>query len=115
MGRFANETTVPVERSRAEVEGLLVRYGASEFHSGWTDGKAMIAFRLKDIFIRFVLPIPAKSDKRFWWKVVRGHPRALARGEGRIRSRPGCCGRTDGLGQVVSRRGVGMGRGRRSE
>lgn len=72
MPRFASETTVSVERSRAEIEGLLVRYGASEFHSGWTDGKAMVAFRLNDIFIRFVLPIPAKSEKRFWWKLVRG-------------------------------------------
>lgn len=70
--RYASETTVPVERSRAEIEGLLVRYGATEFHSGWTDGKAMIAFRLKDIFIRFILPIPDRSEKRFWWKTVRG-------------------------------------------
>lgn len=71
--RYASETAVPVERSRAEIEGLLVKYGASEFHSGWGDGKALIAFRLKEYFIRFVLPVPAKNEKRFLHKVVRGH------------------------------------------
>ena len=45
---YAEGTEVPVERSRAEVERLLTRYGASEFMSGWSvNGRAMIAFRAK--------------------------------------------------------------------
>jgi hypothetical protein len=31
VSRYASETTVPVERTRAEIEQTLVRYGASEF------------------------------------------------------------------------------------
>lgn len=68
MPRYAKETVVPVERSRAEIEGCLQRYGASEFHSGWKSDSAFIAFRLGALFIRFVLPLPARSEKRFTQK-----------------------------------------------
>ena len=68
MPRFASDTSVPVERSRAEIESTLVKYGADEFQTGWTTGRAMVAFRLKDLFIRFVLPIPGRDEKRFTHK-----------------------------------------------
>ena len=68
MGRYASETIVPVERSKAEIEGILTRYGASEFISGWGPSKAMIGFRLKELFIRFILPIPDKNEKQFTHK-----------------------------------------------
>lgn len=73
--RYASETVVPVEKSRAEIEGLLVRYGASQFHTGWMDGRAMVAFKLKELFIRFVLPIPDRSEK---WKTIRGRTKKLS-------------------------------------
>lgn len=68
MGRYASDTSVPVEKSRAEIEQCLIRYGADEFHSGWQEGKAMIAFRIEGLFIRFILPIPDKKEKRFTHK-----------------------------------------------
>ncbi len=68
MPRYASETTVPVEKSRAEIEECLRRYGASEFHSGWKEDAAMIAFRIGDLFIRFVLPLPSQSEKKFTHK-----------------------------------------------
>lgn len=68
---FARNTEVPVERSRAEIEGLLVKYGASEFHSGWMVNAAQVGFRLKDLYIRFVLPIPTKGDPKFKSKTIR--------------------------------------------
>jgi|HubBroStandDraft_2_1064218.scaffolds.fasta_scaffold13310_2 hypothetical protein len=74
MPRFAAETTVPVERSKAEIEASLIRWGADEFQTGWkeskggSDGAAMIAFRLEGLFIRFVLPIPRRDEKRFTHK-----------------------------------------------
>lgn len=71
MPRYAAETTVPVERSRAEIETTLIRYGADEFHSGWKEGAAMISFRLRSLFIRFVLPLPARSEERFLFKTDR--------------------------------------------
>lgn len=73
MPRYASETSVPIERSRAEIEETLRRYGASEFHSGWKPDAAMIGFRIGDLFIRFVLPFPSRVDKRFTHKKIRGH------------------------------------------
>src|SRR5690242_3582277 len=73
MSRYASETTVPVERSRAEIEATLTRYGASEFMSGWMEGKAMVAFRVKGLLIQFVLPIPDKNDKKFTHRKKRGY------------------------------------------
>lgn len=73
MPRYAKETTVPIERSRAEIEETLRRYGASEFHSGWKAAAAMIAFRLSTkasgaLFIRFILPLPGRDERRFTHK-----------------------------------------------
>ena len=65
MSRYAEGTSVPVERSRAEIEALLRRYGADQFVSGWELGRAMIGFRCQDRFIRFVLAFPARDDRRF--------------------------------------------------
>lgn len=74
MPRYAAETTVPVERSRAELEQLLIRYKATAFTSGWDERTAWVAFKLKDLFVRFTLPIPDRKDKRFWVKERRGTP-----------------------------------------
>lgn len=62
---FATDTTVPVERSKAEIERLLGRYGASRFMSGWDGDTAALGFVLGNRTIRFTLPLPAKSDKQF--------------------------------------------------
>lgn len=71
MGRYASETTVPVEKSRAEIEATVVRYGASEFQSGWRADAAMIGFKIRDLYIRFVLPLPDKKDKAITHKISR--------------------------------------------
>jgi hypothetical protein len=71
MPRFASETTVPVERSRAEIVATLIRYGADEFQTGWKEGAAMIAFKLRSLFVRFILPIPKRDEKRFTHKPPR--------------------------------------------
>ncbi len=65
MSRYAAETTVPVERTKAEIEQMLIRYGATEFQSGWQTGRAMIGFRLKELYVRFELPFPSRDDPRF--------------------------------------------------
>lgn len=62
---FATDTTVPVERSKAEIERLLGRHGASRFMSGWDGDTAAIGFVLGNRTIRFTLPLPAKTDKQF--------------------------------------------------
>lgn len=65
MGRFAENTTVAAERSRAEIEATLVRYGAGAFMYGWEETRAVLQFRMADRLIRFDLPMPDKADTEF--------------------------------------------------
>ncbi len=62
---YAEGTSVPVERSRAEIEKLVTRFGATQFGSAYRDGAAIIAFAARGRSIRFLLPLPDKNDKRF--------------------------------------------------
>lgn len=65
MGSYAENTTVPVEKSRAEIEKLLHRYGATAFACGWNLDHAVIEFKARERRIRFQLPLPCKEEKRF--------------------------------------------------
>lgn len=65
MSRFAENTSVSSEKSRAEIERTLSRYGADGFMYGWADGNAIVAFRMNSRHVKFVLPMPDKSDKEF--------------------------------------------------
>jgi hypothetical protein len=60
--QYARETTVSVERSKAEIERLLQRYGAKEFAHGWKSDKAVIGFKMHSRYVRFILPLPDQSD-----------------------------------------------------
>lgn len=62
---FAEGTSVPIERSKAEIESMLIRYGADQFVSGWGEAEARIQFRANGRYVRFVLPLPPKTEKRF--------------------------------------------------
>lgn len=63
--KYAAETSVSVERSKAEIEATLMRYGASAFQSGWDSNKALIEFLMSKRRIRFVLPLPKRDAKEF--------------------------------------------------
>jgi hypothetical protein len=63
--RYAQDTAVPVEKSRAEIERLLREHGATGFMSGWTDDKAHTAFEMHGRRVRFVLRLPRPLDRRF--------------------------------------------------
>lgn len=62
---YAENTTVPVERTKAEIESQLRRHGADQFFSGWTADEAFVSFRAHDRYVRFKLPLPKRDDKRF--------------------------------------------------
>ena len=64
--RYAQKTMVSTDRSKAEIEGMLTRYGASQFVSGWQGTRAAIGFEASGRKIRFELPLPDKSDKRLY-------------------------------------------------
>lgn len=72
MGSYAQKTSVSVERSRAEIEALLKKYGATKFASGWDQGRAVIAFEMNARRIRFEVSVPALEDykhKEKWGSV----------------------------------------------
>jgi hypothetical protein len=70
VSKYAAKTTVPVERSRAEIEATLARYGAEQFMYGWDPTGALIAFVIQvspgqKRQVRFQLPLPDRHEKRF--------------------------------------------------
>lgn len=56
--RYAAATTVSAEKSRAEIEQVLNRYGATQFMYGRKEGAAYIAFAIHGRNVRFLLPLP---------------------------------------------------------
>lgn len=56
--RYAATTTVSAEKSRAEIEGTLLRYGASHFAYMLAPDRAVIAFQAKGRMLRFDVPMP---------------------------------------------------------
>lgn len=62
---YAKDTTVSVEKSKGEIEKLASKYGADQFMSGWKETMAVIGFTMQSRQIRFTLPLPEKTDKRF--------------------------------------------------
>lgn len=65
MPKYASETFVTVDRTRAEIERTLIRYGASAFLYAWEDQRAVIGFRIADRSIRMTLPLPSRDEFRF--------------------------------------------------
>jgi hypothetical protein len=59
---YAEGTSVPVERSRAEIEATVARYGATRFASGWDGDKAAINFVARGRLVRFALPLPTRES-----------------------------------------------------
>lgn len=73
MARFAENTSVSVERSRAEIESLIVRYGATSTAFMNAPGRALIMFEAQGRRIVFELPLPDKSERRFTHTKRRGY------------------------------------------
>lgn len=65
MTRYAAQTGVPADRSRAEIEQTLQRWGASGFMYGWQEQSAVVAFIVDGRQVRFVLPLPDRADPEF--------------------------------------------------
>lgn len=65
MGRYAEGTTVSVEKSKMEIEQVLRRYGATSFISGYNDRVAFVLAEVKDRRLRFHVTIPVPADDQF--------------------------------------------------
>lgn len=62
---YARGTEVSVEKSKAELEHLLMRYGATSFVSGWQGTRAVIQFEAHNRRIQFELTTPDRNETRF--------------------------------------------------
>lgn len=78
MSRYAENTQVPSDRSRNEIEATLRRYSATAFAYGWDDDEsaALVMFRMRGRQVRFRLPMPDPSDRRFTHTESRGLKRS---------------------------------------
>jgi hypothetical protein len=61
MPKYASQTQVPADRSRAEIERTLARYGATGFFYGWEGNRAIIGFVADNRQVKFLLPLPDKG------------------------------------------------------
>ncbi len=78
---YANRTEVSSDKTRAEIERTLIRYGAREFAYAWTSTEARIAFAVADRKVLLRLPLPDRNDKRFTHTPGKGLQRAPAAAE----------------------------------
>lgn len=65
MARYAAETSVSSEQSRAEIERTLRRYKCHEFGYSTSRDSASIGFRMNNLSIMFRLPMPDPNDNEF--------------------------------------------------
>lgn len=65
MTKYAAGTDVSSDRSRAEIEKTLTRYGARQFMYGWDEDRAIVGFTINARQVRFVLPMPNRDDPDF--------------------------------------------------
>lgn len=67
--KYAHKTTVSPEKSRAEIEAIVKRYGAKGFMVGWHDANVRIEFLCRDRHVRFVMTEPPElQGKRQKWR-----------------------------------------------
>lgn len=67
MRSFAKGTSVPADRTRMEIEGLLRQAGASSLgvFQDIVKGTSSVAFTLKQLNIRFDILLPKQGDRKF--------------------------------------------------
>lgn len=64
MSSFAATTSVPVDRSQAEIKKILSKYGATGFMFGQGNGQAAVIFEMFSRRVKFILPLPKVNDKK---------------------------------------------------
>jgi hypothetical protein len=73
--RYAERTDVSSDRSRAEIERTLRRYGATAFAYGWDAEAATLMFEIAQRRVLFRLPMPDRNERRFTHTPTRGQRR----------------------------------------
>jgi hypothetical protein len=65
MAKYASDTSVSAESSRAEIERTLRRYKADAFAYGTEGDRASVMFRLQGRAVRFILVMPDPNAREF--------------------------------------------------
>jgi hypothetical protein len=60
MTKYASQTSVSPDRSRAEIEKTLTRYGATGFMYGWSERGAVIGFMMRGKQYKCLLELESK-------------------------------------------------------
>lgn len=81
MPKYAADTSVSSETSRAEIERTLRRYGADEFAYMTSRTHAMVGFVANGRQIRFKLEMPDPNDHEFTYTPERRLQRSPAQAE----------------------------------
>jgi hypothetical protein len=84
---YAQHTDIAADRTRAEIEKLLTRHGATSFAYGWQEGMGSIVFELAGRRIRFLLPLPDRADREYTQRTPRSAADAERTWEQAVRSR----------------------------
>lgn len=59
---YAANTSVTVDKSKAEIEKILSKYGARQFMYGWSENFMTVGFTMCDRMIQFKLASPTIED-----------------------------------------------------
>jgi len=66
MSRYASGTSVAVEKSVADIQRTVTRFGADKFGFMQGSDRAQVGFELRGMAIRLDLMLPDRNDPRFW-------------------------------------------------
>ncbi len=81
MRKYAQDTSVPVDRTIAEIKGVLGKHGSTGFVYGTTPDRVMIGFEMQSRRLRFIVPMlepnKSRSNEREVAKEERRRWRAL--------------------------------------
>ena len=67
--KYAESTTVPVEKSQAELKATLSKYGCTHFGLLEEPGGATVLFKLNELPFRIRVDLPRQDEERFLVKV----------------------------------------------
>ena len=75
---YAESTTVPIHKTRSELEHVVTKHGATGYMSGWdTQGdSAFVYFVARGRHVMFRLSMPDANEDQFWKTPARGTKRS---------------------------------------
>lgn len=76
MAKYAENTSVSVAKTKADIEELIMKHGADQFVSGVKDNIAVIGFTMEHRQIKFYLELPDKNSREFLFTPGRGSRRS---------------------------------------